>query len=137
VTEGPMIGGEAPRRGQRDPRISAALLAESLQEQMETETELGTAVEEPESGFTFFRTGRTLTAKTAASHPVGGQGDPPWFTFGITETFSEDDDLEEIINGLADLTNSATFVMADNFAAKLDALREAEAARPITPRSAR
>lgn len=140
MTEGP-IAGRPPRKGTRNAEISAQLLAEQLQEQMAAEEFLDdddhNAVEAPEGGFAYFRTGRTITAKTSASHDVGGRGDQPWFHFGLTETFSEDDDLEAIINGMADITNSATLLMAADMRAKLEALQESRITAPITPRSAR
>jgi hypothetical protein len=134
MSEGP-VSGEPPRRGRKNPDIAARLLAEQLQDQMEEERGLSEAPLEPEGGFSYFRAGRTITAKTSAAHDVGGRGDYPWFTFGITETFDEDDDLEQIVKGLAAVTNSATLLMADDMAARLQEIEDEKAARPITPRS--
>ena len=134
------IGGDRPRRGRKDPELVARLLAEQMQEEQQSEQEeQHLPAEEAEGGFGFFRTGRTITAGLSAALPVYGLQDNPWSTFKVTETFDEDQDLEEIIAGMAEVCTAGTIAVSAALERQLEEARiEREAApikpRPITPR---
>ena len=128
MTEGPAPG--APKRGRRNPAISAELLAAQMEEEMANDA--GEPVND--AGFTFQRTGRTVMAKTTSPLKVDG-GEAHWFSFGMTDQVGPDDDLEAVFDELRSITNSAVIGMAADMQERLAELATEASKARIVPRN--
>lgn len=123
-------------KGRRNPEITAALLAEQLEEEAAAsevqDIDLGDGVDDgtEDVGFIFVRRGRRIYAKQSSPFMLGRGEDAHYFTFGLEDDVDPDADLGPIFEEIADICREAVFGMAGATQAKLDELY----AQPITPR---